>query len=64
MRHQLACSSDAAGPAKIGIINQAVSFLVKKLIEGQCRAWVIGLNVVIDRTAVVYGKRYRLEATL
>ena len=55
MRHQLACISNAARPTKTGVINQTVSFLGKKLIEGQCCAWVIGLNVVIDRTAIAYG---------
>ena len=55
MRHQLACISDSARPTKTGKINQTVSFRRKKLIKGQCCAWVIGLNVVIDCTAVDYG---------
>ena len=55
MCHQLAGAGNATRLTQTRMINQTVGFLRKKLIESQCSAWVIGLYVVIDRTAVIYG---------
>ena len=57
MRHQLPRTCDATDTAKARMINQTVGLLGKEFIEGQCSARVVGLNVVIDRTAIVYSLR-------
>jgi hypothetical protein len=52
VRHQFARILHATRPADLGMVGQAAGLLGDQLIQGQGSPWVVGLDVVIDRTAV------------